>query len=62
VRLVQVGGRRRIVIPPQAAYGVERFGSIPPNSTLVFEVTILGKASDEAAGEDEKACPALLPE
>ena len=50
------------MIPPQAAYGVERFGSIPPNSTLVFEVTILGKASDEVAGEDEKACPALLPE
>ena len=37
---VQIGTIRRLVIPPDRAYGATRRGAIPPNSTLVFEVEV----------------------
>ena len=33
------GGKRRITCPPKAAYGSQGQPGIPPNSTLVFDVT-----------------------
>mgnify|MGYP001040438345 FL=1 len=44
---MQVGGLRRLVIPPEMAYGSRDIGNglIPPNSTLVFEVELLGVES-----------------
>ena len=38
---MQVGGIRRLVIPPSLAYGPSRRGSIPPNTTLLFEIELL---------------------
>jgi len=38
---MEVSDRRELVIPPDLAYGNEKVGSIPPNSTLVFVVDLL---------------------
>ncbi|MBR1770298.1 MAG: FKBP-type peptidyl-prolyl cis-trans isomerase [Bacteroidales bacterium] len=42
VQLMNVGSKYRFFIPADLAYGEQAVGNIPPCSTLIFEVELLG--------------------
>lgn len=50
LQLMTVGDRWKLYLPPPLAYGSRAMGSIPANSTLIFEVELINVIRPEAPG------------
>ncbi len=57
---MQVGGKRRLIVPASAGYGDQKKANIPPNSMLIFDVELLKitkPKTQEAPTPDPESTP-----
>ena len=40
VRGMRIGGQRKLIVPPELAYGKKGIGEVPPDATLEFEARL----------------------
>ena len=52
IAMMKVGGKAKLTLPAALGYGDQGKSTIPPNSTLIFEVELLAILAGDAAGED----------
>ncbi len=57
LQLMQVGGHYKFVIPANLAYGAQppQGSPMPPNATLIFDVTLVKTAAGSASGSSSQA-------
>ena len=48
---MQVGGQRKVIVPPELAYGPLAVQEIPPNATLTFDIEVLSIKKDNPFGK-----------
>lgn len=58
---MHVGGRRRLFIPYQLAYGAQPHGPIPAKAMLIFDVELVSQSDTEPAPKPKPAAPATSP-
>lgn len=52
LQLMSPGAKYRLYVPSELAYGDQGAGTIPPNSTLIFDVELLDVATPQSAQEE----------
>ena len=55
VRGMRVGGQRKIIVPPELAYGKAQVQEIPPNATLTFDLELLSIKKETPFGDRRRA-------